>query len=102
MNTELIISIVTSVLTILATLIGYYFKIKASITEKANELISSAEDTQKIGEEKMEIVVNELYHLVPVPYRIFFTKSWLKKLVQVLFDAIEDYASKQSNKKVGD
>ena len=98
MTVSEIINIVLVALTIISTAIGYYFKVKQTITNKINGLINEAEDTDAIGAEKMEKVVNDLYYLVPVPYRGVLNKDVIQKMVQFAFDKIEAYAQKQVEK----
>ena len=95
MTTETIISIIASILTIAASLIGYYFKVKANVIDKANQLIDKAEDMYADGDMKMMVVVDELYKLVPTAYRVIFTKEKITKIVQAIFDCVEEYAKKQ-------
>lgn len=99
MNLNEILNIVLIVLTILSTLIGYYFKIKEKISKEINGLINNAEDGESIGADKMNQVVDNLYKLVPIAYRGILNKNVLEKMVQLAFDKIEEYAKKQVNKK---
>lgn len=98
MNWELILSIVMTILTIVSTIVGYYFKIKERLIKEATSKIEEAEKEGVNGLEKMTFVVDELYALVPAPYRAIFNKELIKNLVQMLFDKIEAYAEKQVNK----
>lgn len=93
-----ILNIILVLVSVAATLLGYYFKIKAKLEKEVNGKINDAEQSGESGEKKMEHVVNDLYSIVPVPYRIIFTKEFIKKLVQAAFDKIEEYAKKQVNK----
>ena len=99
MNLNEILNIVLIVLAILSTLIGYYFKIKEKISKEINGLINNAEDREYIEEDKMQSVVDNLYKLVPAPYKGILNKNVLEKMVQMAFDKIEEYAKKQVNKK---
>ena len=98
MNINEILNIALIVLTILSTLIGYYFKIKERVLKEINGLINEVEDGESIGAEKMQSVVDNLYKLVPTPYRGILNKDVLEKMVQMAFDKIEEYAKKQVNK----
>ena len=95
MTFETIISIIASILTIVASLVGYYFKVKASVIDKANQLIDEAEDMFTSGSVKMEVVVEELYKLVPAAYKPFFTKEKLTEITQAIFNCVNDFAKKQ-------
>lgn len=96
-----ILSIIMTILTILSTIVGYYFNIKQKLLDAVNGKIDEAEVDNLDGDQKMLYVVSELYKLVPIPYRSIFNKSVIEKLVQKAFDKIEDYAEKQVNKKTG-
>ena len=97
-----ILSIVMTILTVISTILGYYFNIKQKLQDAVNGKINEVEGNLSNGKEKMDYVVNELYKLVPIPYRSIFNKSFIEKLVQKAFDKIEDYAEKQVNKKTGE
>lgn len=99
MNSNEILNIALIALTVLSTLVGYYFKIKEKISKEINGLINNAEDGESIGSDKMQSVVDNLYKLVPVAYRGILNKNVLEKMVQMAFDKIEEYAKKQVNKK---
>lgn len=99
MSLNEILNIILIVLTIISTLLGYYFKVKEKISKEINGLINNAEDGESIGKDKMEQVVDNLYKLVPIPYRGILNKNVLEKMVQMAFDKIEEYAKKQVNKK---
>ncbi len=99
MNLNEILNIALIVLTVLSTLVGYYFKIKEKIFKEINGLINNAEDGESIGADKMQSVVDNLYKLVPAPYKGILNKNVLEKMVQMAFDKIEEYAKKQVNKK---
>lgn len=97
-----ILSIVMTILTVITTVIGYYFNIKQKLLDAVNDKIDNAEEIFKNGKEKMNYVINELYNLVPLPYKSIFNKDFIEKLVQKAFDKIEDYAEKQANKKTSE
>lgn len=99
MNWSEILSIIMTVITIIATVLGYYFNIKSKLEDAVNGKIDEAEGQYDDGKEKMEYVVCELYNLVPSAYRGIFNKNFIEKLVQRAFDKIENYAQKQINKK---
>lgn len=99
MDINQILNIALIILTILSTLVGYYFKIKEKILKEINGLINNAEDGESIGADKMQNVVDNLYKLVPAPYKGILNKNVLERMVQLAFDKIEEYAKKQVNKK---
>ena len=98
MDINQILNIALIILTILSTLIGYYFKIKEKVLKEINGLINNAEDGESIGKDKMNQVVNDLYSLVPIAYKGIFNKEFIRKLVQKAFDKIEEDANKQNRK----
>ena len=53
MNFNEILNIALIILTILSTLIGYYFKIKEKVLKEINGLINNAEDGESIGKDKI-------------------------------------------------
>lgn len=97
-----ILSIVMTVLTIVSTVVGYYFNIKNKLQDAVNGKIDEIEGELNNGKDKMEYVVDELYKLVPMAYRKLFNKNVIEKLIQKAFDKIENYAEKQVNKKTGE
>lgn len=99
MNISEILNIILVVLTVISTFVGYYFKVKEKITKEINKYINEAEDGSTVGAEKMEIVVNNLYSLVPAPYKGILNKNVIEKMVQLAFDKIEEYVKKQEVKK---
>ncbi len=102
MDTEMILTIVTLVLAGLSVIGGffsYYFYIKKKLAEKLASEIDDAEDSDKIAEEKRDLVVAQLKALIPMMFRPFITDAVLEGMVQAAFDKIEDYAKKQLEKK---
>lgn len=97
-----ILSIVMTILTILSSIVGYYFNVKQKLLDAVNGKIDEIEGNLDEGKDKMNYVVSELYALVPMPYRGIFNKNFIQKLVQKAFDEIENYAEKQVNKKTGE
>ena len=98
MDWTVVISIITSVLSIALAFVGYYFDVKAKISEKAVGLIDDCEQDGTCGADKMALVVTELYKLVPAFFKPILNKKTLERIVQALFDKIEEYAEKQKNK----
>ena len=92
---ELIITLLFSLLTIVLCLVAYYFKVRKDIETKAVEYINGAEDLDADGKEKFAFVVTELQKLVPAVFKPFVNKHMIETIVQMMFDKIEDYAKKQ-------
>lgn len=99
MTKAYIIEIVLGVLAVLATLIGYYFYIKAKISKAATDAVNDAEKLDKIGAEKLEAAVEQVYALVPAILKPMLNKTLMGQLIQEAFDKIEAYAKKQLAKK---
>ena len=96
---EIILNIVLVLLSVVLACVTYYLDIKRKLQEKVNGEIANAEDLEKLGEEKMSYVVNQLKGIVPKVARFIFTDKVLETLVQVAFDKMEEYAQKQVSKK---
>ena len=96
-NTELLLTLVASVCTIVAAFIGYYLYIKRVIESQVPDAINGAEDTGKPGAEKFEEAVDTIYALIPLVVKPFITRTLVETLVQEVFDKMEAYAKKQVN-----
>lgn len=94
----LILTIAGGLIALAATLLSYYYSIKDSIRNAAEGAINSAENLDKIGEEKMAIAVEQVYELIPSVAKPFFPKSTIQSIIQIVFDQMEEYAQKQMNK----
>ena len=99
MNWELILTIASSVLTIVVTIIGYYQHIKKRLEEEALNAINKAEETDKIGAEKMQDAIEMVYDMIPVVARPFISEKMVEMVIQGVFDKVEEYARKQIEKK---
>ena len=99
MNWELILTIVSSVITVAAAILGYYQHIKKRLEEEALNAINKAEETDKIGAEKMQDAIKMVYDMIPAVVRPFISEKMVELVIQSVFDKVEDYARKQSEKK---
>ena len=99
MNWELILTIVSSLLTIVATILGYYQHIKKRLEQEALDAINKAEETDKIGAEKMQDAIKMVKEMIPAVARPFISDSLIETVIQGVFDKVEDYARKQLEKK---
>lgn len=79
--------------------VEYYFNVKKNLQNESVNLINNAEGIGGTGEEKMAMVVDRLYSLVPNVFKVFIKKSTIKKIAQKVFDEIEAYAKKQGEAK---
>ena len=99
MNWELILTIMSSVLTVVATILGYYQHIKKRLEQEALNAINKAEETDKIGAEKMQDAIKRVYDIIPAVARPFISEKMVELIIQGVFDKVEDYARKQIEKK---
>ena len=99
MNWELILTIVSGVVTVLSVVLGYYQYIKKKIEQEALNAINKAEDTDKIGAEKMRDAVKTVYELIPSVAKPFVSEKLIETVIQGVFDKVEEYARKQVSKK---
>lgn len=98
MNWELILTIVSSIFTILATILGYYQHIKKKLEQEALNAINRAEETDKIGSEKMKDAIKMVYDMIPAVARPFISEKMIEMVIQGVFDKVEEYARKQLEK----
>ena len=96
---EYILTILSIVCTLVLVIIGYYQFIKKKIEEDALDAINKAEDTDKIGKEKLQDAVETVYSLLPPVAKPFVSKQFIELIIQQVFDKVEEYAQKQLNKK---
>ena len=94
-----ILTIIFSIVSIIATYISYYFSVRAKIQEAAETAIVDAEELDAIGQEKMAVAVEQVYSLVPIGLKPFFTRATIEQIIQYTFDRIEDYVFVQNEKK---
>lgn len=95
---ETIFTIVFAILTIVGSGLAYYFYVKNKITAAANDAVNTAEDSDKVATEKMEVAINEIEKILPAGAKMFFTRERIRIIVQAAFDGIEMFAKKQANK----
>lgn len=98
MTTESILTIIYCICTIGAVIVGYYQYIKKRISQEALDAINKAEDSDKIGKEKMAEAVETVYSLIPVVARPFVSEKLIETIIQGVFDKVEEYARKQVEK----
>lgn len=99
MNWELILTIVSSVITVAAAILGYYQHIKKRLEQEALNAINKAEETDKIGAEKMQDAIEMVYDMIPAVARPFISEKMVEMVIQGVFDKVEDYARKQLEKE---
>ena len=96
---EIYINIVLGVLAIGVTLFSYYLAIKNKIEEVAKDAINAAEDLDKIGAEKMQIAVEQVYAVIPAIVKPAFPKDFIEQIIQEVFDKMTEFAEKQVAKE---
>ena len=99
MNWELILTIVSSVITVAAAILGYYQYIKKRIEQEALNSINKAEETDKIGEEKMQDAIERVYGMIRAVAKPVISNEMVELVIQRVFDEVEEYARKQIEKK---
>ena len=81
-----------------------YFKTSATFRGFVSQLIADAEvkyaNAEKAGKIKMAWVIDQLYAIIPAPFRILFSRDDLEEFVQSVFDQITKYATIQCDKAV--
>lgn len=84
--------------------IALYFNYNTKLNQNVTGYIKDAEefykDSTKAGGEKFDWVCDQLYRLIPAPFRLVFTEEMIDEIVQKAFDAIENYAKTQLDKKL--
>ena len=96
---EIILQLVLLVVTVFFGLLSYYIHIRRTLEKEALDAINDAEKTDKIGAEKMKQAVETVYSALPVAVKPFISKSLIETVIQGVFDKVEDYARKQSEKE---
>lgn len=82
-------------------LFGAYQKAKGNAFGMIAELIAYAEKTGLAGPDKMDMVVNDLYEIVPAPFRFILTRERIRIAAQNIFNCMKDYALEYLREKAG-
>lgn len=93
-----IVSIVLGVLAVLVTFVSYYLYIRGKVYQAAAGAVDDAEQSDKTGEEKLNLAVQQIYALVPAVLKPILSEEFIRQIVQAAFDKIEAYAQKQVQK----
>lgn len=102
---ETYINVALSILAVVVTFFSYYLAVKNKIEEAAKDAINAAEDLELIGQEKMQIAVEQVYNVIPSMMKPVFPKSFIEQIIQEVFDKMVEFAEKQiakEQKKNGD
>lgn len=75
-----------------------YFKIRGNLLAAVSELIALAEETGMTGSDKMAMVVNELYAMVPGLLRQALNKARIEAIAQTVFDWMRKYTDEYRKK----
>ena len=102
MTTDKIIMIVSIMLNVGIFAWGLYNKTKGNAAAAASSLIASAEETGLLGPEKMSLVVDRLYDMIPASFRTVLNKQTLQILAQKIFDYMKKYANAYIKSKQGE
>lgn len=92
MNWHEIAGIISLICYIVIIVLGWYTLAEKNIYSLVSKLIAMAEETGLPGAEKMEMVVNGLYAIVPVAFKKILTKAKLQEIAQSVFDYMKSYA----------
>lgn len=101
MTWENILTIVFAVLSVVGSLVSYYFYVRKKIAEAIAKEVDNAEIDGAIGAEKKAEVISQLRKLIPAFLKPFITDNLLDALIEKAFESIENYAKKQIEKKAG-
>jgi len=99
MNADKIILIVSIILNVGIFVWGLYCKTKGNAAAAASSLIANAEETGLLGPEKMALVVDWLYDMIPAPFRQILNKAVLQILAQKIYDYMKKYTNAYINSK---
>lgn len=102
MNKDEIILIVSIILNIAIFAWGLYNRTKGNAAAAASSLIASAEETGLIGSEKMALVVDWLYDMIPAPFKSILNKQTLRIIAQKIFDYMKKYTEAYIKSKQGE
>lgn len=75
-------------LVLIALVLYLMIRYSSKFRNKAYQMFIFAENNLGTGR-KMDFVVNEIYNLLPTPFKIL-PKSFYKKILQKMFDEIKD------------
>lgn len=101
MDIDQIINIASFVLTVLVFAWGLYEQVKGKAAASASAFIAQVESSGLVGKEKMALVVDWLYDMIPAPFKRILNKEVLEKLAQTIFDYMKKYANAYIEAKNG-
>jgi hypothetical protein len=92
---ENFINVALSIIAVVVTFLSYYLAIKNKIEKTAKDAINAVEDFELIGEEKMQIAVEQVYNVIPLMMKPVFPKEFIEQIIQGVFDKMAEFAAKQ-------
>lgn len=95
METSKIISIGLGVLTVVVAIVSYWLYIMGKIKNAAVDAVNSAESFDAVGEEKMNIAVQQIYQIIPAILKPIITTEFLRQIIQPIFEKMKQYAEKK-------
>lgn len=87
-----ILAIISLVCYAIVFILGWFSITEKNIYSIVSKLIALAEETGLTGPEKMEMVVNGLYAIVPLAFKKILSKEKLQEIAQKVFDYMKSYA----------
>lgn len=102
MSFQEILGIANVVMLLFWILYGVYQRAKGNAFGMIAEFIAYAENTGLAGPEKMAMVVNNLYEIIPAPFRVILTRERLREAAQNVYEWMKAYALEYINKKSGE
>lgn len=93
-----VVNVILGITAVMLTLVNYYYSVKSRLQRNAGDAINEAELSEFDGEDKMKIAVFQIKQLVPDLFKPLFTDEVIEKIVQEVFDKMQDFAKKQVNK----
>jgi hypothetical protein len=81
MTLEMILTIVFGIIAVVVTFVGYWFSIKSKIQSAAEDAINMAEELDKMGEEKLQMAVDQVYAIIPAIVKPFLSREVITGLV---------------------
>lgn len=90
---------ILAILLVASTFLTYYLKVKSAIEREAIGAINNAENTEKMGEEKMKQAIEQVNKVVPPFLKPIFNDELLEMVIQIAFEEMKEFAEKQVKKK---
>ena len=95
MGASEIINIILGVLALVFACVECREKVKGIVASAVNSAINYAEFRLGTGEEKMETAIKFVQDRVPAILKPFVTKEYIRKIIQIAFDKVEQYVETQ-------